>query len=66
MNYKNHSESAPAIRLVDHVALRVLAFVPFIPIDLHELLENGTITPCAFRGKNEWSSGNDNRIVIYL
>ena len=27
------------------------AFVPIIPIDLHEMLENGTVTPYAFRGK---------------
>ena len=37
--------------LVDHIALGVPAFAPIIPIDLRELLENGTITPCAFRGK---------------
>ena len=44
------SRYAPTIHLVDHIALGVPAFAPIIPIDLRELLENGTITPCAFRG----------------
>ena len=51
MNYNNHQQIRTAIHLVDHVALGVPSFVPIVRIDLHELLENGTIAPCAFRGK---------------
>ena len=51
--------------LVDHVASRMQTFVPIIPIDLHELLENGTITPCAFRGKTSGVVGATIDIVLY-
>ena len=37
--------------LVDHITFWMPAFVAHVPVDLDELLENGTITPCAFRGK---------------
>ena len=59
------SESTPAILLVDHVALGVPAFVPIIPIDLHELLENGIITHCVFRGKTSGVVGMTIDIVLY-
>ena len=45
------SRSAQEIHLVDHVALGMQTFVYIIPIDLHELPKNCTITPYAFRGK---------------
>ena len=34
--------------LVDHVALWVPAFIAHVPVDLHELLQNGTVTTSAF------------------
>ena len=37
-------------QLVDHITFWMPAFVAHVPVDLDELLENGTITPCAFRG----------------
>jgi hypothetical protein len=35
--------------LVDHVALRVPAFVAIVAVDLHKLLQYRTITSCALR-----------------
>ena len=43
--------SKPLAHLIDHIALRMPTFVPVVPIDLHELLENGTVTSRTFRGK---------------
>jgi hypothetical protein len=37
--------------LVDHVTLRVPALITHVSIDLHELLENGSIATCALGGK---------------
>jgi len=37
-----------ATDLVDHVAFWMPAFVTHVPIDLHELLQNCSITACAF------------------
>ena len=54
-----------AIHLVDHVVLGVPVFVPITPIDPHKLLENGTITPCAFRGKTSGVVGATIDIVLY-
>ena len=38
--------------LVDHVAFGMPAFVSRIPVDLHELLQNGTIAPGALGGES--------------
>jgi hypothetical protein len=37
--------------LVNHVTLRVPTLVTHVSIDLHKLLENGSIATCALGGK---------------
>jgi len=37
-----------ATDLVDHVAFWMPAFVTHVPIDLDELLQNSSVTACAF------------------
>lgn len=51
ISIRDHSSELRTAYLVNHVALRMPALVPHVPIDLDELLQDRTTATRAFRGE---------------